>query len=68
MLKIQEDAIIDNGFTLIGHTWNGLKVYIKDNALDGDTIVMHLVTEEGESLGVQVFEKEIVKLLAESIK
>ena len=68
MLKIQEDALVNNGFTLIGHKGNGLKVYIKDNALDGDAIVMHLVTEEGESLGVQMFEKEIVKLLAESIE
>ena len=67
MLKIQENTLISNGFRLIGHKGNGLKVYIKNNAVDEDAIVMHLVTDEGESLGVQMFEKEIVKLLAESI-
>lgn len=63
---MNKQELIDNGFELIGVKENGLEVYARKTALDEGGIVLHKVNSEDESLGVEHFEVETIKLLMKS--
>lgn len=63
---MNKQKLIDNGFKLIGIKENGLKIYARKNVLGDSGIVLHKVNANGESLGVENFEVETIKILMKS--
>lgn len=63
---VDKQELINNGFGLIGIKENGMEIYARKNALDDNGIVLHKVTKDGESLGVEFFEAETIKILMKS--
>lgn len=65
-MSITEQDLISQGFKVVGENSNGLKLYARKDALGGSSIVLHKVTQDGFSLGVEFIEIETVKILSSS--
>ena len=63
---LTENQLIEKGFKVVGTKSNGLKVYARIMEIDEGAIVLHKVNTEGESLGVEFFEVETLKILKDS--